>query len=158
MHQRLRKFGLAVERIRSVLKQRKSSGSPTAFNRFADSAKFFKDAIAKLDPRILRITIIQEDPLKWVAVLCPFIERLAAMKPSRPACPKQCQFETAAAPVLARRYYITADFTRRMEVMNYKYGFVSSSTAKSVQLLFERGQRRGRKTFGREPHLHTFGQ
>ena len=127
MHQRLRKFGLAVERIRSVLKQRKSSGAPTAFNRFADSAKLFKDANAKLNPEILRITILQEDPLKWVAVLCPL--SFYSVSPRR-SLPGQLRNNANLSLLLGRRYYITADFTRRREVTNYKYGFVSRSIAK----------------------------
>ena len=100
---------ISARKIRNLLRSRKfSHGGAT--RRFSESVRDFKSFLDTLDGSMLSVPVLQFDPFfAYVALLEPFLNRIAELKPARIS--------------------ICADFTFNFTHMNYEYGLICASFA-----------------------------
>jgi hypothetical protein len=81
-----------------------------ATRRWSESVRDFKKHLDTLDGSMLSVPFLQFDPFfAYVAILEPFVDRIAELKPERIS--------------------ICADFTFNFTHMNYEYGLICASFA-----------------------------
>ena len=100
---------ISAKRIRSMLRSQKFlHGGAT--RRWSESVRDFKKHLDTLDGSMLSVPFLQFDPFfAYVAILEPFVDRIAELKPERIS--------------------ICADFTFNFTHMNYEYGLICASFA-----------------------------